>query len=387
MSLFDLKSYHYELPSELIAQEATHPHHDARLIVVDKKSGNIEHEGIFLDLAKILENDRVLFFNNSRVLPARIPLNNREILRPDGTSGTITDGEILFCQKLPGDTFEALVRPGAKFRIGTRILFPEGEIEVVAVSESGRILRAHGVSIEYLMEKYGELPLPPYIEYTKEKEKDYQTSFADKNGSVAAPTASLHFTQELLEKIHIPKEYVTLHVGLGTFKGIDVEDIREYQIHQETIEIELVLFEKIASYKKQGRKLIAVGTTVCRTLESLPSLWQSLDLEAKEIFDTETTQYWDTLSSSIPSNHWIDSIILNLESGILNFSTSIYITPGYQFQVVDELITNFHLPESSLLVLVSAFAGKENREKLYRHAIHEKYRFFSFGDGIYIRGK
>lgn len=164
------------------------------------------------------------------------------------------------------------------------------------------------------MEKYGELPLPPYIEYTKEKEKDYQTSFADKNGSVAAPTASLHFTQELLEKIHIPKEYVTLHVGLGTFKGIDVEDIREYQIHQETIEIELVLFEKIASYKKQGRKLIAVGTTVCRTLESLPSLWQSLDLEAKEIFDTETTQYWDTLSSSIPSNHWIDSIILNLES-------------------------------------------------------------------------
>lgn len=164
------------------------------------------------------------------------------------------------------------------------------------------------------MQQYGELPLPPYIEYTKEKENDYQTSFAEKNGSVAAPTASLHFTQELLEKINIPKEYVTLHVGLGTFKGIDVQDIREYHIHRETIEIELTLFEKIASHKTQEKKLIAVGTTVCRTLESLPSLWKSLNPEIKEVFDTETTKYWNAISSSITSNNWIDSIILNLES-------------------------------------------------------------------------
>lgn len=385
MSDYSLSSYTYELPTELIAQEAIHPHHNARLMVYNKDSSSVEFEWKFIDLAEILDDDRVLFFNNSRVLPARIPLKGVKIEKSDGTTGVIQDGEILFCQKLPDGTFEALVRPGAKFRIWTRILFDEGYIEVIAMSDTGRILEAHGVSIDTLMEHYGELPLPPYIEYTKEKEKDYQTAFAKNNGSVAAPTASLHFTRELLDAIKIPKEYITLHVWLGTFKWIDVEDIREYHIHEETIELPLGIFDTIATHKFSWKKLIAVGTTACRTLESLPSLWKILDSTTTEKLHTETTKYWESVSQNLESRNWIHNIILNPESRILNFSTSIYITPGYEFQIVDELITNFHLPESSLLVLVSAFIGRDETLALYEKAVEERYRFFSFGDGMYLR--
>ncbi len=237
------------------------------------------------------------------------------------------------------------------------------------------------------METYGELPLPPYITYSKEKERDYQTSFAKTDGSVAAPTASLHFTRELMDAIENPKEYITLHVGLGTFKGIDTSDIRDYHIHAETIEIPLDLFSRIYAYKTTDKKLIAVGTTVCRTLESLPSLWQSLDQEMKEIFDSNIIAYWNTLTEDLAPTNWIEHITYDSQTGSLTFSTSIYITPGYTFRIVDELITNFHLPESSLLVLVSAFMGKENVDAFYTHAIQERYRFFSFGDGIYIRSE
>ncbi len=235
------------------------------------------------------------------------------------------------------------------------------------------------------MEQYGELPLPPYIEYSKEKEADYQTRFARVDGSVAAPTASLHFTDELLESIHNPKEYVTLHVGLGTFKGIDVTDIRDYQIHREVIEVEFEIFQKIAQYKNTGKKLIAVGTTVCRTLESLPSLWRSIDEELKELLDQDTRAYWDTLTQDLGDHNWIENISYESRAESLTFSTSIYITPWYVFRIIDELITNFHLPESSLLVLVSAFMGRESIEKIYSHAIEGKYRFFSFWDGMYIQ--
>ena len=235
------------------------------------------------------------------------------------------------------------------------------------------------------MEKYGELPLPPYIAYSKEKEDDYQTRFAKIDGSVAAPTASLHFTDELMQAIRNPKEYITLHVGLGTFKGIDTEDIREYQIHRETIEIEIGIFRKIAQYKNTGKKLIAVGTTVCRTLESLPSLWRSIDEELKELLDQDTRAYWDNNTQDLGDHNWIKNISYDSRAESLTFSTSIYITPWYLFRIIDELITNFHLPESSLLVLVSAFMGKEHVDALYAHAIQEKYRFFSFGDGMYIK--
>lgn len=205
------------------------------------------------------------------------------------------------------------MRPGNQFKIGTKILFDEGSLEVKSITDTGRILTTTGISIDFLMEKYGELPLPPYIEYRKEKEKDYQTTFAKNNGSVAAPTASLHFTEELLGRIKNPKEYVTLHVGLGTFKGIDVADIRDYHIHRETIEIELSLFERITAYKKNGQKTVAVGTTVCRTLESLPSLWGVLDETVKKSLNDETQNYWNMLTQNMNNMNWIHTIMVNHE--------------------------------------------------------------------------
>lgn len=201
------------------------------------------------------------------------------------------------------------------------------------------------------MDDFGELPLPPYIHYSREKEKDYQNVFASKNGSVAAPTASLHFTQELLDKISNEKFFVTLHIGLGTFKMIDTDDIRNYAIHSETAEIPNDIFAKIFALKNTKQKIIAVGTTACRTLESLPSLWKHFDENFKKQFDENVRKFWNEISENADEK-WISRI--NLCEKSVHFSTQAYIMPGYNFGIIDELITNFHLPESSLLVLVSA---------------------------------
>ena len=229
------------------------------------------------------------------------------------------------------------------------------------------------MTIEEMMLAYGELPLPPYIDYTKAKEEDYQTVFAEKSGSVAAPTASLHFTRELLDKLPQEKISITLHVGLGTFQGVDTPDIRDYHIHREMVEIEKSLFSRIASLKKDDKKILAIGTTVCRTLESLPHLWKAFGQTIQENFDLDTRAYWESLSGE-------DSYIGNIEirDETIFFETSIFIYPGKSFQIVDDLITNFHLPESSLLLLVSAFMGREQTMTLYTKAIENDYRFFSF---------
>ncbi len=374
-SLYSLASYTYTLPHDLIAEEAIHPHHDARLMIVDRETGDITDETTFWHLDEFLEPDRVLFLNDSRVLPARIPLKSTKIERADGSQGIIQNGEILFCKKIDASRFEALVRPGTKFRINTKIYFPPGYLEVVALSDTGRIFETHGTTIDAIMRDFGQLPLPPYIQYSKEKEKDYQTVFAKNEGSVAAPTASLHFTKELLEKIANEKQYVTLHVGLGTFKGIDVSDIREYQIHGETIEVDLSLFSTIATLKQTGKKLVAVGTTACRTLESLAHLWNTFDEERLAQFDEPTRAFWKETQKQADRGY-IDKI--HFQEGHCFFETSIYLYPGKSFLIVDELITNFHLPESSLLVLVSAFIGQEPVEKIYKYAIKNRYRFFSF---------
>ena len=253
------------------------------------------------------------------------------------------------------------------------------------MTDEGRMCQVSGISLGEMMEIYGELPLPPYIKYSKEKEADYQTSFASKDGSVAAPTASLHFTNELLGKIKNEKYFLTLHVGLGTFKGIDTDDIRDYAIHKEKAEVPLSIFEALFEMKNSGKKVVAVGTTACRTLESLPFVWKLLDSKNREIFSEKVVAYWDSITESLEQETYINSFIINYQLSIINFSTSIYIYPGKSFHVVDELITNFHLPESSLLVLVSALMGKEKIMNIYRQAIEKKYRFFSFGDGMYIK--
>jgi S-adenosylmethionine:tRNA ribosyltransferase-isomerase len=387
--MFSLADYNYTLPRELIAQEAIHPHHDARMMVVDRESGEIRAETTFCNIDEHLGDDRVIFFNDSRVVRSRVAMRDVSYAKSDGTTAILADGEIFYLSTQSDDIFEALVRPGNRFKIGTIFTIGEYRIEVIAMTESGRLLRILDFQSWILdfLSTHGALPLPPYIEYSEEKESDYQTSFARTDGSVAAPTASLHFTSELMDKIENQKEYLTLHVGLGTFKGIQTPDIRDYDIHREKIEIGLDIFEKVANIKTRKKKIVAVGTTACRTLESLPYLWMSLDQDMQNMIDANTRKYWDDLTEKVEKQDWIHDLNIHLENKILNFSTSIYITPGYIFHVIDDLVTNFHLGESSLLVLVSAFIGYDATMRLYEHAIEHRYRFYSFGDGMYIRGK
>jgi S-adenosylmethionine:tRNA ribosyltransferase-isomerase len=385
--MFSLSDYKYTLPSDLIAQEAIHPHHDARMMVIDKETGNIEAETTFWNITNHLGDDRVLFFNDSRVVRSRIILNNITYTKKNGNTWVLSNGEIFYLSSLTEDTFDALIRPGNKFKIGTIFEIWNHTIEVIWDNESGRILKLIGGNINWFLEKYGSLPLPPYIKYDESKEADYQTSFAKNDWSVAAPTASLHFTQELMDKIQSRKEYITLHVGLWTFKWIQTSDIRDYNIHSEKIEIQLDIFQKIANIKEENKKIVAVGTTATRTLESLPYLWKEMSIDIKNIIDAKTCNYWNRLTETIENQKWIDSISLDTRILSIHFNTSIYITPGYEFRIVDDLITNFHLSESSLLVLVSAFIGHSNTQKIYDYAIWARYRFYSFWDGMYIRWK
>lgn len=387
--MFSLSDYHYILPEELIAQEAIHPHHDARMMVIDRETGNLVAESTFWNIDQYLGEDRVIFFNDSRVVRSRISLTDAPYTKNDWTTGVLQTGEIFYLQSNGQNEFEALVKPGNKFKIGTTFIIGDYTIEVVDMTQAGRKLKITNPqhTIEEFLETHGSLPLPPYIEYQREKEADYQTSFAKNDGSVAAPTASLHFTSKLMEKIGNPKEYITLHVWLGTFKGIQTPDIRDYQIHSEKIEISMDIFAKIASIRENNQKIVAVGTTATRTLESLPYLWKKLDQDMEERFDAKTRKYWDTLTEEIKDENWIHAIIINNELWILGFDTSIYITPGYQFHIVYDLVTNFHLGESSLLVLVSAFIWYEETMQIYKYAVENRYRFYSFGDGMYIKGR
>lgn len=379
--MFSLSDYTFDLPKDAIAETAAHPAHNAKLMVIDRQSGTKIADDIFWNLSDFLSENSVLFFNNSRVIRARIPLKNQKIFTENGEKN-ISDGEIFFLKNTENNTFEALVRPGKKFKIGTKILLGNHILEVTGISETGRIFSLDNSHIYNVLEEFGELPLPPYIEYSREKEADYQNTFAKNSGSVAAPTAGLHFTDALLDKLENEKIFVTLHIGLGTFKSIDTDDIRQYNIHSEIAEIEMKIFEKIFEIQNADKIVTAVGTTACRTLESLPSLWKNLDENTKNIFSENVRNFWEKISENADEK-WIDNIVISSEK--IEFATRAYITPGYHFAVIDELITNFHLPESSLLVLVSALIGRENLIKNYHDAIKNNYKFFSFGDGMYIK--
>ncbi len=387
LSMFSREDYSYTLPNELIAQKATEPAHNARLIVVQKETWDVIHEGTFWELDRLIPKDWVIFFNNSKVLPARIPLKNITIKTLSWNESILQEGEIFFLRHREKNHFEALVRPGNKFKVGNTLSLWKYTFTVKEMTDVGRVLEISWWNIDSCMAEFGRLPLPPYVEYQKSKESDYQTVFAEKEGSVAAPTASLHFTQELLSKIKNPKRYITLHVGLWTFRSLDTDDIRDYAIHEEEVEIPLTLFREIFLIKTHQKKIIAVWTTVCRTLESLPFFWRVLTEEDKRSFDEEEKSFWDVLTKNLPIKDFIHDIHREAWWETYRFSTSIYITPEHHFLVVDDLITNFHLPESSLLVLVSAFLGKQHTQNIYKYAVEKQYRFYSFGDGMYIRGK
>lgn len=335
--------FYFDLPKELIAQDPLEDRSSSRLLKLDRNTGEIEHRH-FTDVLDYLKEGDLLVLNNTKVIPARLLGVKEE---------TGANVEVFLLKRKTDDTWETLVKPGKKLKPGTKVSFGDGLLRaeiLETLDDGGRIVKFTYEGIfEEVLDKLGEMPLPPYITH-KLKDKDrYQTVYAKHEGSVAAPTAGLHFTNELLEKVKekgVDIAYVTLHVGLGTFRPVKADDVTEHVMHSESYFISKEASEKINSTKKAGGRVICVGTTSVRTLESAA-------LE----------------DGSVPET-----------SG----DTSIFIYPGYKYKVLDGLITNFHLPESTLVMLVSAFAGKENVLNAYKSAIDEKYRFFSFGDAMII---
>ncbi len=339
----DVKDFYYELPKELIAQDPLSDRSSSRLMVLGREDGSIEHH-VFREITNYLDPGDCLVINNTKVLPARL------YGRKEGTQAGI---ELLLLRRLQGDCWETLVKPGKKAKTGTRIQFGEGLLtaEVIDIAEEGnRIIQFsyHGI-FEEILDQLGEMPLPPYITHRLQDRQRYQTVYATQEGSAAAPTAGLHFTPQLLEQIQdkgVEIAQVTLHVGLGTFRPVKVDQVSDHHMHSEYYEIKQEQADKINRAKDSGHRVIAVGTTSTRTLESVA----------------------DADGHVKAAGGW----------------TQIFIYPGYQFRCIDGLITNFHLPESTLIMLVSALAGREHVLEAYKQAVLEKYRFFSFGDAMYI---
>ncbi|KKU06025.1 MAG: S-adenosylmethionine:tRNA ribosyltransferase-isomerase [Candidatus Uhrbacteria bacterium GW2011_GWE2_45_35] len=362
ISLFD-----YYLPPELIAQEPVEPRDSSRLLVLGGgvKGGKeglgvvkLEHRK-FSDVLNYLRAGDVLIFNDTKVFKARLrgTIREKEIevfllsSRSNSSSVTAAVGEVWG----GGSVWTSLIKPGRAVQVGDKIIIKNLKAEVLEKKEDGTVLLSFEISSERVIEfanEHGEIPVPPYVKKVPEKLETYQTVYARETGSVAAPTAGFHFTKELLEKIKgqgIKIEFVTLHVGLGTFRPVKSETLEEHEMHSELVEIKSEVAQKINAAKKEGRRIIAVGTTTTRALEGVAAL----------------------NNGSLPINGFFDEV-------------NIFITPGFKFNIIDGLVTNFHLPKSTLLVLVSTLAGRENILRAYEEAVKEKYRFYSFGDAMLI---
>ncbi|MCI7557371.1 MAG: tRNA preQ1(34) S-adenosylmethionine ribosyltransferase-isomerase QueA [Lachnospiraceae bacterium] len=336
--------FNFELPEELIAQDPLEDRSASRLLVLNKETGETEHK-IFKDIIDLVNPGDCLVLNNTKVIPARL-LGVKE--------DTGAHVEVFLLKKLSKDTWETLVKPGKKLKPGARVIFGDGLLTatILDTMEEGirKVLFEYDGIFEEVLDKLGEMPLPPYITHKLKDRDRYQTVYARYDGSAAAPTAGLHFTKELLTELEtkgVRIAYVTLHVGLGTFRPVKVDDVANHHMHSEHYIITGEAADIINTTKENGGRVICVGTTSCRTIESAA----------------------DDTGKVIPGEN----------------DTQIFIYPGYSFKVLDALITNFHLPESTLVMLVSALAGKDNIMKAYKEAIDLRYRFFSFGDAMFIR--
>lgn len=338
------KDFDYYLPEELIAQHPLEKRDECRLMILDKETGQVEHE-VFKDILDYLNKGDCLVLNDTRVMPARL------IGEKEETRGKM---EFLLLKRKDKDTWETLVKPGKRAKIGSRFVFGQGELkaEVIGMGEEGsRIVKFQYEGVfEEVLDRLGQMPLPPYITEKLEDKEKYQTVYSKETGSAAAPTAGLHFTEELLNKIKekgIKIAFLTLHVGLGTFRPVKEEEIENHIMHSEYYSINKETADIINFTKENGGRVIAVGTTSCRTLETLG------------------TKYGKVIEDS----GWTD----------------IFMYPGYEFKVTDALITNFHLPQSTLIMLVSALCGREKVLNAYEIAVKERYRFFSFGDAMFVK--
>lgn len=380
-----LNSYSYYLLESQIAQAPTLPEHNAKLLILTKEGNNYNYQNKkFIDLPELLDPKDVLFFNNTKVYKARLELNEVPVLRSTCHKTTVT-GEIFVYKIWWKHRFECISSDDKNFKPGSKIFFNnEITLNSIELTPNGIIFEIKEMEILDFLKEYGQMPLPPYVEYHKEKEKWYQTYFAKNTGSVAAPTASLHFTKELkdwLKNKWINGEYTTLHVGLGTFRPVHSQDIRQHKIHPEEVIINMDLFTRIQHYKNDSQNIIAVWTTVTRTLESMPYVY--FLLKKQWLVDNE---YWNKIIKNIDedqTNKYIQNI--KVEWSNISFETKLFIYPDFQYKVIDQLITNFHLPQSSLLMLVSAFMGRENLLQAYDHAINTGYKFYSFGDWMWIK--
>lgn len=356
----NVKDFYYDLPGELIAQDPLEDRSGSRLLVLNRRTGEPEHK-YFSQILDYLTPQDCLVINNTRVIPARL------FGEKEGTQAKI---ELLLLKRKENDIWETLVKPGKKAKPGTKILFGGGLLtgEILDVVEDGnRLIRfSYEGVFEEILDQLGQMPLPPYITHQLEDKERYQTVYAKYNGSAAAPTAGLHFTRELLDDIRargISIAEVTLHVGLGTFRPVKVEQIQEHHMHSEYFELDETAANIINDTKRKGGRVFCVGTTSCRTLESAAAKMYAEATPDKASLQKASDREWVK-----PCGGWTD----------------IFIYPGYQFQVLDALITNFHLPESTLVMLVSALAGRENILRAYEEAVKERYRFFSFGDAMLI---
>lgn len=340
----NVKDFYFDLPQELIAQDPLEDRASSRLLVLDRETGEVTHRK-FRDILGYLNPGDCLVINDTKVIPARL-IGSRE-----GTNAKI---EVLLLKRRENDIWETLVKPGKKAKPGTVICFGDGLLKgtvINVVEEGNRLIQfSYDGIFEEILDRLGQMPLPPYITHQLQDKNRYQTVYAKHEGSAAAPTAGLHFTKELLQEIEdkgVKLAHVTLHVGLGTFRPVKVENVLDHHMHSEFYMVEESEAEKINQTKRDGGRVICVGTTSCRTIESASD-----------------------------------------ENGILKAGsgwTDIFIYPGYQFKILDCLITNFHLPESTLVMLVSALAGREHVLAAYEEAVKERYRFFSFGDAMFIK--
>ncbi|NSV04220.1 tRNA preQ1(34) S-adenosylmethionine ribosyltransferase-isomerase QueA [Enterococcus faecalis] len=343
--MLSTEDFDFDLPEELIAQTPLKDRASSRLLVVNKETGDMEDKH-FHDILDELQPGDALVMNNTRVLPARLYGEKPE------TGGHL---EVLLLTNTEGDTWETLIKPAKRAKVGTEIQFGDGRLKAVVKEElehGGRIIefKYDGIFLE-ILESLGEMPLPPYIKERLDDPDCYQTVYAEENGSAAAPTAGLHFTKELLEEIKakgVHLVYLTLHVGLGTFRPVSVDNIEEHHMHSEFYRLTEEAAKQLNEVRQAGGRIVAVGTTSIRTLETIGTKFNG---------EIQADSGW----------------------------TDIFITPGYQFKVVEAFSTNFHLPKSTLVMLVSAFAGKDLTLAAYQHAIEEKYRFFSFGDAMFIK--
>ena len=343
--MLSTEDFDFDLPEELIAQTPLKDRASSRLLVVNKETGDMEDKH-FHDILDELQPGDALVMNNTRVLPARLYGEKPE------TGGHL---EVLLLTNTEGDTWETLIKPAKRAKVGTGIQFGDGRLKAVVKEElehGGRIIefKYDGIFLE-ILESLGEMPLPPYIKERLDDPDRYQTVYAEENGSAAAPTAGLHFTKELLEEIKakgVHLVYLTLHVGLGTFRPVSVDNIEEHHMHSEFYRLTEEAAKQLNEVRQAGGRIVAVGTTSIRTLETIGTKFNG---------EIQADSGW----------------------------TDIFITPGYQFKVVEAFSTNFHLPKSTLVMLVSAFAGKDLTLAAYQHAIEEKYRFFSFGDAMFIK--